>query len=487
MYLVAFLLMLATPPASLPADVQTRLDAVVDDPEVRVGTVGAFVGAMGTHPLETPKDQLFRLTPYPECVRPALYDRNPLTPVRPASNNKIFTVAAALDRLGPDYTWTTRVKTTARPHDGLVGDLYLIGGGDPALDYDDLHKIAEQIKAAGVSSVDGAVICDGSRFTDKIGWHWAEGDLPWYYAAEVSGIALERNFVQVTVKPGDKVGAPARVSIDPGVGVVAVHNHIVTDKPGTKAEIDWGRDLKAGDLILTGHVPADPDAEWGQGVAIPGVPRYAAKALTKMLKDLGVSVHGEPQEGRAPAAAKFEITRFKSQTLAQVMVPLMKRSDILFAEMFNRELGLVESGVGSAAAGCAGVMRYLAKEGIDRTNVSLVDGSGLSDENHVTAQATASVLCANALAKTRTEWYNALPIGAVNGSLYARFKGTKGERNVHAKPGYIWKTTGLSGYVTNQSGDLLVVSTYFNDYAGTGGEARGLHDKFFTALADWKR
>src|SRR6266852_1938055 len=137
--------------------------------------------------------------------------------VRPASNMKLYTVAAALDRLTPDYHFITSVYAKEKPDDGKIkGDLIVYGRGDPSLaarfndgDYvKGINDLAGRIVAAGVKRVKGDLVGDESYFNGAplgSGWEWE--DLQWGYGAQVSGLTVNDNAIDLTVKPGERVGA----------------------------------------------------------------------------------------------------------------------------------------------------------------------------------------------------------------------------------------------------------------------------------------
>ena len=136
------------------------------------------------------------------CVRSldskkTLYSKNPDTSLMPASNRKIVTAAAALGILGPDFRYQTSVFRSG-------DDFVLKGTGDPSLDFARLVKLAEAIKAAGVTEIKGRLLADATRFDDERlgdGWQW--DDEPFYYSAQICGLNCDENVVSVRVQPGE--------------------------------------------------------------------------------------------------------------------------------------------------------------------------------------------------------------------------------------------------------------------------------------------
>src|SRR5437016_10131025 len=155
--------------------------------------------------------------------------------VRPASNMKLYTVATAMDRLTPDYHFVTSVYAKEKPEDGKIkGDLIIYGRGDPSIaarfnngDYfKGINDLADHIVAAGVKRVKGDLVGDESYFNGEpvgSGWEWE--DLQWGYGAQVSALTVNDNAIDLTVKPGEKVGAAAVITSGPPATFMTIANH----------------------------------------------------------------------------------------------------------------------------------------------------------------------------------------------------------------------------------------------------------------------
>ena len=471
------------PPSALSPEVRASLSEVCHSAKLGNGSAGVLVLAAGQRDRAA---DAFNLLPYEPAQRPELFAYNADQAFIPASNMKIMTTATALDVLGPDYTFTTTVRGQTGPREGTLSTLWLVGGGDPTLTMDGLRKLAAAVRAAGITTVTGSVVADGTRYRDQHPDGWTEDDAIWYYGAEVWGLALDRNQVDVYVRPGGTVGTPAQVRVEPASTYVRVRNGVSTASAASAPDIDWDHDVAARELVVRGSVPNRTGGVWTQGMAVPDVPLYCATVFTAMLKAAGVQVSGQPQAGTAPADAT-QVAKLDSPPLSSVIVRLMKRSDNLYAEMLNRELGHKVSGVGSASAGAAVVLDFVRRQGIATDRLRIVDGSGLARTANLTPRAIAGVLRAMTVHAARQPWWEALPIAGVDGTLANRLKGTAAEGNARAKTGTLTGRTSLSGYVTNRSGDLLIASTVFNGFTCSSAETRALHDRIFAALAGWRR
>ncbi|MGH9557950.1 MAG: D-alanyl-D-alanine carboxypeptidase/D-alanyl-D-alanine endopeptidase, partial [Bryobacteraceae bacterium] len=232
-----------------------------------------------------------------------LYQRNADKLFLPGSNMKLFTTALALERLGPDYRFTTRVIREAS------GDLVLVGSGDPSLsgrvfpyqkDADPgpalaaIDALADRIVASGVTRVDGDIVGDDSLYPwSPYAPSWTEDDLLHDYGAAVSALSVNDNVVTIEIRPGAKPGDPAALSIDPPLEYYAIDNRVETVERGAKAKLHISRQPGSRQLSIWGGVAAS-----GPGiraaVAIDDPALFAAYALDDALTRRGVAITGRP-------------------------------------------------------------------------------------------------------------------------------------------------------------------------------------------------
>jgi serine-type D-Ala-D-Ala carboxypeptidase/endopeptidase (penicillin-binding protein 4) len=199
-----------------------------------------------------------------------LYEENAHKLMVPASNMKNFTVAAALDRLSPDYRFITSIYTPTRPDDkGLIrGDLIVYGRGDPTIAasfnsgnyFKAIEDLASRITATGLKRIEGDLIGDESYFTGSpygMGWEW--DDLQWYYGAEVSALSINDNSIDLTIKPGATVGSPCFVTIGPSSSLIRIENEAITAERGARRELIVHRPLGENVIQISGKLPlGDP-------------------------------------------------------------------------------------------------------------------------------------------------------------------------------------------------------------------------------------
>ncbi|SFS32884.1 D-alanyl-D-alanine carboxypeptidase/D-alanyl-D-alanine endopeptidase [Saccharopolyspora flava] len=401
-----------------------------------------------------------------------LYSRQATDRATPASNAKLFTAAAALEVLGPDYRFRTQVLSDAAQQGAtLDGDLYLRGTGDPTMLAADYDALAARLAEQGVREVRGRLLADDTWFDDvPLGSGWAWDDEPYYYSAPVSALTVAPNtdfdagsaIVRVTpTAPGQ----PPDVALDPATGVLDVDNRASTVAEG-EPDVTVTRDHRSGRVVVTGTVPAgaDPVQEW---IAVPDATAYATDVFARALAAHGITVSGTG-EAAAPQGAR-ELAARDSMPLRELLVPFLKLSNNGHAEVLVKAMGRERAGEGSWEAGTGVVADALRGLGVDSDALRLVDGSGLSRMDGVTPDQLALLLDNAAQRPWAQPFTDALPVAGVagrmvGGTLRNRMTDTPAAGNVHAKTGSLTGVTSLSGYVTAADGRGLVFSVVLNDF-----------------------
>jgi D-alanyl-D-alanine carboxypeptidase/D-alanyl-D-alanine-endopeptidase (penicillin-binding protein 4) len=434
-----------------------------------------------------------------------LYEENATKLLKPASNMKLYTVAAALDRLSPDFRFKTSIYVTARPDaSGAVrGDLIVYGRGDPtmaaSLNNGDYFKamdtLAARIAAAGVRRVEGDIIGDESYFTGPpygSGWEW--DDLQWYYGAEISALTVNDNALDLFVKPGPAVGDPCRVMTGPITPLVTIINRTTTALRGTRRELSVYRGLGENVIEVSGQLAQD-DAGYTGSIAISRPALLFVSMLRDSLARQGIKIKGRTRaiDARARAAAPLpaslvEIASLESPPLSFIAAQILKPSQNLYTELLLRALGratATDPKLTSAEAGTAAVKAFLREAGIDPDRLALVDGSGLSRRDLVTAEATLQLLVYMSRHRYAAAFRDALPVAGVDGTLKNRMKWTPAAGNARAKTGTLGGVATLSGYVTSAAGERLVFSIMINNSLDEFDVRRNFIDNIVVLLASF--
>jgi len=438
-----------------------------------------------------------------------LFDRNGDKEFIPASNMKLYTTATALDLLGPDFTYETRLDAVGTIADGrLDGALVMVGSGDPSFgswhlpDGSDSRTVlrlwVEKVKAAGIREIAGDIIGDGRYFTDDYySSTWEYGDLPFWYATGSSGLAIEENCFRFTTAPGTAEGAPALLTLLPDTTYVTPENEMKTGAAGarTNADIVW-RNPESNVVRFEGTIAVDRQPFEQRGSIWDGA-HYAAHLFKETLEREGVRVDGEARNIRSLAATDLQridtadddvrktLATYASPPLGELIAIVNKPSHNFFADQLLRTLGKIKKGEGSFRAGAEVVEEWLASIGAPAPDtLKMSDGSGLARRNVVQPRQTCALLRHIASQdRLRQVFYDSLPIAGVDGTIRRRMTAPPVKGNVHAKTGFITRARALSGYVTDADGEMLVFSMMANQFTVPVSEANGLQDKACEMLA----
>jgi len=428
-----------------------------------------------------------------------LFEHNAQKLFHPASNTKLFTSAAALHYLGPDFRFTTRVAIDSATvlADTLRGNIYLIGSGNPDFSLGDLAYLVEQLYAAGVRHITGEVICDDFYLDDLrqgAGWMWDEGSSTDF--ARLSALTVADNCIDVTARPAAKPGQPARIELLPATGFVQVINHSVTvdsallaamqqDSLAVPEPLRIERRWRQGQNIidLTGVLPigAEPVQET---LNLDHPSLYFGTLFKEYCQRQGIGIDGGVVRGLAPANLRV-LARHESEPLSSIITNMNKPSDNLSAELLLKTVGAETRGrPGTAKKGIRALREMLGAWGVDTTAMRFVDGSGVSRYNLVSPEGIAALLRHMHRDFTvRSEYVASLPIAGVDGSLEHRMRHTAAFRMVRAKTGTLSGVTTLSGYTQARDGQVLVFSIMMAHYIGNSRPFRDVQDRICDVLA----
>lgn len=430
-----------------------------------------------------------------------LYEHNSTRLYMPASNNKILTAASALVRLGPDYHYETKISAEGEVVDGVLqGNLVITGTGDPAIaprfHNSDPYRVfkdwASKLKEKGIRKIEGGVVGDGRAFPPPLlgqGWEW--DDLAYGYAAPVSALQFNENLYTVRITPGDAEGAPATVKCSPLPDYVTIDAKISTIAAGSKGNVEIQRGEQRESIIIRGTIAAgaDPDVTT---LAVELPTRYYVAALKKVLQDEGIDVSNatirsiDEPDSSTPGNGQ-PLWSHSSPPLSEILRPLLKVSQNLYAETLTRTLGLVLRKQGSFDAGKEVVEEVLGSMAIPKGTYAYVDGSGLSRQDLVSADLLIRIFRFMYRHKYFPVFRDALPIAGVDGTISGRLKGTKAENNAHGKTGSIAYVRCLSGYVKAANGEMLAFAMIANNFLAPSRAAEYVQDSALERLANFRR
>ncbi|MGE7602731.1 D-alanyl-D-alanine carboxypeptidase/D-alanyl-D-alanine endopeptidase [Peribacillus sp. NPDC097675] len=423
-----------------------------------------------------------------------VYEHDAEIRMRPASNMKLLTAAAALEILGEDHVFQTELYIKGvQVANVLQGNVYLKGKGDPTLLEKDFDGLAKELKQQHITYVHGDLIGDDTWYDDE---HYSpdivRSDEQEYYGAAISALnaapdeEYDTGTVLLEISPGKRTGKKAIVAMQPQTDYVKVINKAKTVPADGKKKIKVERDHDRNVMTITGTIP-EHSVTTREYMAVVDPTGYALRVFEQSMKKQGIKVSGERKQGKTPAQAK-RIATHESMTLPQLLVPFMKLSNNSHAEVLVKEMGKVLNGKGSWEDGLEIAESKLNLMGMDMESVMMRDGSGISQVNLISANELTNLLY---VAQDKT-WFpsylNALPVAAVKdkmigGTLGNRMEQTAAAGNVRAKTGTISATSTLSGYVTTKSGEGIIFSILLNNFVEDKG-IRDIQDKIAVWLAE---
>ena len=441
-----------------------------------------------------------------------LFSLNPDLPVAPASNMKLFTTAAALYYLGPDFRFSTYVLGDGEIRSGVLhGDVVLYGTGDPAISSRmlgrallPLQALADSLTAHGITEVRGDVVGDGSYFDDRwIAEGWKEEYRLDSYSAPLGELSLAENIVSVRVQPGTGNGQPARITTTPGTDGMLIQNRVRTVASGNSS-VRFSYD-PAG-LVIEGQLNRNHSGI-ARTVTVVDPANFAAASFRRVLESAGIAVTGEVRTvtessdspiGRSSRTGANSdqppprvLGTHLSPTLEEVAAVTNHVSHNLFAEAMFKTVGRIALGEGTFEAGARAVQYFLECERpIDFASIQIVDGSGLSPLNRVTARLTIHLLDLMRRTDVWETFHESLPEAASpqggSHSLRNRMGGTPAAMNLRAKTGTIAGVSSLSGYVEAENGEMLAFSIYANDLPSSN-QMKRTEDAIGALLAGFTR
>jgi D-alanyl-D-alanine carboxypeptidase/D-alanyl-D-alanine-endopeptidase (penicillin-binding protein 4) len=424
----------------------------------------------------------------------------------PGSTTKLLTEGTALELLGGDYRFHTRVYRTGKlkSNGTLKGDLVLVGSGDPdlsnriqadgtlAFENEDhsyggpdskglsgdpllvVHELARQVEAKGIKRVEGRVLVNTSLFP--------EGNRELGTGVVLSPIVVDDNVVDVIVSAGPAEGSAATLQISPKTAYVQIINNVRTGKAASNPDLNYENEKRdpGGNwaVTLNGRIPLGASAM--NSYPVPEPSRYAAVLLTESLEQAGIRVK-IPKNASADAGGSSTNYAPEDMVAEHVSPPFkedvkitLKISQNLHASMMPALLGALVSkkeGKGAEQAGFDLEHEFLRKANLDLSGAAQSDGAG--GNAFFTPDFMVSYLKYMHEQKDFDDFYRGLPILGRDGTLFKIQVNSPAAGHVHAKTGtydvynalgknLILTGKGLAGYMETAEGERLIFALYVN-------------------------
>ncbi len=429
-----------------------------------------------------------------------LYSRNPQELFVPGSTTKILSVGTALELLGPDFRFHTKVyRTGPIQGDSVEGDLVLVASGDPDLSnriqpdgtmvfenedhsYDGfaeakpvpgdplavIRELASKIAASGIRRVTGRVIVDASLFP--------EGARELGTRVVISPMVVNDNVIDVMVTPGAKDGDPAVLAISPRTRYVTISNDVRTSAANGKMQLDWKHDSANPDgthtVSLSGTITAGAASKL-RVYKVPVPSRFAEVVFAEALESAGVRIEGAslPKTSYTP---ENEIAEHVSPPLHEEAKITLKVSQNLHASMMPYIVGAyMQKGTSDPLqSGFDQEREMLKRAELDLTAAVQNDGAGGSA--YFAPDFMVHFLLHLARQPFFADFKKALPILGKDGTLYSiqpnspaaghvfAKTGTLGGANALAPEGGLISGKGLAGFIDTKDGRHLAFAAYIN-------------------------
>jgi serine-type D-Ala-D-Ala carboxypeptidase/endopeptidase (penicillin-binding protein 4) len=387
-----------------------------------------------------------------------IFDQNSTIGVAPASTEKIITAATAFDVLGSAFTYETKfgIINTAKGK-----SLYIQTSGDPTLgswrwettkEQVILDKLKAAIKSAGISKLESIIINPGNWENQTYPEAWIWQDLGNYFGADAQCLNWRENQYDLTLKSGDKIGAPVSIIKSNPV----LYDYKIVSK-ATAAEKESGDNTYIfypafGNNygLLTGTIPVGKSSFTVSGSFIVPLNQFS-KTVANSLKDVVRFSTDKYVLSLKPENKVEWIYTHTSPALSAIAYWFLRKSINLYGESFLKTIASYKTGTGSTESGIEFEHQYWKERGIDPEELHLYDGSGLSPQNRVTTHAQVMIL---KYAKSQSwfkDYYEAFP-------TYNEMK---------MKSGTINRVKGYAGYQKSIAGKEYIFSLLINNYNGS--------------------
>lgn len=416
-----------------------------------------------------------------------IYQKNADRYFMPASNGKLFTAFAALQYLGPYFTYQTRLfADVSKIQNGVLNDnIYVQFSGDPTLTMAQLDHLISALAKAGIQRINGSIIVDDTAFDKSVmspGTSW--DDKKYCFGAPVSALMIEHNCVAAFLKPADKPGQPAYLFLPNQPQFVHFQSTAFTGMPNAD---DCKPTIEATDestYTIRGCVKAkDTIKEFVVPIHNPRL--YTQAALIYLLnKNLITNTHD----------VKFQKITTPPNVLAsnaspplQVLInTMLKESDNLIANALFKTMGLVYTQKpGSWKNGSAALQDIFVKAiSSDFAKLSLKDGAGASRYNFVTPKQIISLLRKAYSQSYRNVFMAALPISGLDGTLKWRMNTPEMTGKIYAKTGTMTAVTALSGFLVTKNQQTLIFAMIINGFVDSESKYKILEDKVCQILVN---
>lgn len=411
--------------------------------------------------------------------------------IRPASNLKLISSGAFLDKLGPDYRYRTILYGRGRQEgDKWMGDLIIRGSGDPTIDgnFSDgdpmflFQKWYEKLYDLGIRSIEGNIIGYEGLFDDvpyPNGWDW--DDLSFYYAPEINALSFNSNVVDLEVTANGAVGSTPRIQWYPfNTPYVEFINEQSVTPRGTRFQESYRRVLGTNTIILKSTLPQGYYETEPLSVLEPSM--YFIDTFSRYLEKGDIRVNGRLLVDRDyygwNAGGLRILDIHISEPLHKIIEWSNRESDNFYTEMLLKTMASEVYNVqGTTDLGLRVMKEFMHEMDFDTLSVSVSDASGMASSTLLKASDLNRYLLRVQEKDYFPHLLHSLPVGGVNGTLSYRFRNSPVREQFYGKTGYLSGVRALSGYLDSGSGRRLAVTIVTNNYTARTAHVDYVHER----------
>lgn len=402
----------------------------------------------------------------------------------PASTQKLFSTATALELFGTEYRYKTKIQYSGKINKQskiLYGNIYIKGAGDPILgskyfykgrQFDFIKHSITAIKKAGIDSIVGSVIADASIYSYEIAspkWLWEEvGN---YYGVAANGLTVHDNLYEVHFKSPYQAGKLTKViEISPYIPGLKIYNEVLSSDIRSDEAYIFGAPYTY-TRFIRGTIPKGKDDFMIKG-AIPDPAYFLAWRFQQELDSAGIKCRKKANtirllelKGDTLKNKRTTLKTIYSLKIIDIINRTNKNSNNLFAEHLLNHIGYFKNKEGSLHSGTSAVFNFWKLKGMDVDGLKLYDGSGLSRLNSISAKQFVFILnYMKTKSKYFSHFYNSLPEAGKSGTLKSLGRNTTIAGNLRAKSGSVARVRAYAGYVKTKSGRELAFSVNISNY-----------------------
>lgn len=441
--------------------IQLELDKLKKDPHLASATWGFYALNLSNNKIEAEHNAQINLVP--------------------ASVMKSITTATALELLGPEFKYSTKIYIRGEiSSEGILnGDLIIRGGGDPTLGSEAnsgrcesciVNEVITMLQKQGIRLIAGDILADDSYFEAKMtpgGWNFS--DIGNRYGASPSGLSFSDNTLWFIFQSGRDGSKAEYKTVRPFIPGMTVFSDVYAGGAGDNAYV-FGAEYSNHRYISGSITPNKSNFE--VKASMPDPPYVLAYTFYRLLNENGIYVTGLPHnttQSRIPVNYNDplikQIGAFASPRLQDIISVTNKTSNNLYAEHLHKTLSAVRKGIGQNAASNDIINKFWVEKGVQDPQFFITDGSGLSRSNAMSPAAIVQVFKVMNQSKYKKEYYESMSIAGVDGTLKNLCIGTKAANNVHAKSGTMSRIKAYAGYVDTRSGQRIAFCIIANNYS----------------------